>query len=151
MNTAFRNKNEDGPSPAELIIPAAIGVGVAIAAAAVLIFIIGAIVYSTADPNSLVTTVSVGIFAFASFLAGFTASKKSGAFLPGLFAGLALTLILWASSLISGGHGEIAAPYSYLVRLGGFLLALLGAYLAARHGHGNKLASSPKMPKIKKR
>ena len=150
MNTAKSNRNEDGMSPAEVMIPAAVGVGIAAAAAAALIFIVGAIVYSTSDPNKLVTPAALFILAAASFLAGFISSKKSRAFLPGLIAGTALMLLIFAASLISGGHGTIPAPYSYLVRLGAFLLSLLGAFLASRGG-GARFASSPKVPKIKKR
>ena len=151
LNTFKRSGNEDGITPAELIVPAAIGVGVAIACAVVLIFIVGAIVYSTSDPNSLVTASSLVILAISSVLAGFTASKKGGSFLPGLIAGTALMLIVFAASLISGGHGAIEAPYSYLARFGGFLLSLLGAFVATRSGGNKKFSSSPRVPKIKKR
>ena len=150
MNTAKANRYEEGMSPAEVIIPAAVGVGIAAAAAAVLIFIVGAAVYATSDPNRFVTPSALFILAASSFVAGFVSSKKSGAFLPGLIAGTALMLLIFAASLISGGHGVIPAPYSYLVRLGGFILSILGAFLASRRG-GAKFSSSPKVPKIKKR
>lgn len=151
MNGALRNKNDDGFSFSELIVPALFGVGIAAATAAALVFIAGAVVYSTADPNSLVTGASLLILGIMSFVAGFAASKKGGSFLSGAIAGAALALVVFLASLISGGHGEIAAPYSYLVRLLGLVVSLLGAYLASRHGKGKRFASSPKLPKIKKR
>ena len=137
-------------SASELLIPAAIGVGVAAAAAVVLILIVGAIVYSTSDPNKLVAGASLGILAAVSFAAGFVGSKKGGAFLPGLIGGAVFAIIVLIASLISGSDGIVPAPYSYLVRLGAFALSALGAYLASRSGHGRRFASSPRKPKIKK-
>lgn len=150
MNTASRTKKEDGMSASELLIPAAIGAGVAAAAALVLIFIVGAIVYSTSDPNKLVTGASIGILAAVSFAAGFIGSKKSGAFLPGVIGGAVFALIIFIASLISGSDSVIPTPYSYLVRLGGLALSALGALIASRQGHGRRLSSSPRKPKIKK-
>ena len=151
MNTAARTNNEDGISTAELIVPSVIGVVIGVAVAAVLLFIVGAIVYSTSDPNKLVTAASMLILAVSSFAAGFAGSKKGSSLLPGIIAGAVFALVTLTASLISGGDGAaIPAPYSYLVRFGAFAVSTLGAYLASRGDGGRRFASSPRKPKIKK-
>lgn len=146
----MRSKNEDGVSPAELLLPALFGLGVGIALAAALLFAVGGIIYSTADPNKLVTTASMAILAVSSFAVGFAGSKKCGSFLPGLISGAAFALIVLIASFFTDGASAIPSPYSYLVRLGGLAVSALGAYLASRGRRGPRFASSPKTPKIRK-
>lgn len=149
MNTTVRTENKEGMSAAEIIVPSAVGVGVGAAAAAVLLFIAGAIVYATADPNKLVTAASMAVLAVSSFAAGFAGSKKGGAFLTGVISGVVFAAVMLLCSLFSDG-GSIPSPYSYLVRLGAVGISALGAYLASRSGGGRRFASSPRRPKIKK-
>ena len=151
VNNADRSKSDMGLSPAEIVIPSLLGIGVGIAVSAVLLFIVGAIIYSTSDPNKLVLGASLVILGISSFVVGFAGSKRSGSLLSGFLSGLVFMFLLWTAALISGGQGSIPAPYSYLVRLGGLLVSLLGAFLASRNGRGPHFASSPKVPKIKKR
>lgn len=145
------SKNEDGISVYEVIMPSVIGVGIAAAVAAVLLLIVGIVIYSTADPNKLVTGASLVILAVSSFAAGLSGSKKGGSFVTGLISGVTFALLLWVAALISGGEGSIDVPYSYFVRLGGLFTSVIGALLGARGGHGRRFASTPKVPKIKKR
>lgn len=151
MNSYLRSKGEDGASPADIIVPSLFGIGIGIAVAAVLLLAVGAIVYSTADPNKLLTAASMAILAASSFAVGFAGSKKSGTFLPGLIAGAVFALCLFAASLATeSGAPAIPSPHSYLVRLGGIAVSALGAYLGSKKTRGGRFSASPKAPKIKK-
>ncbi len=149
MNTITRKSTEEGPGISELLIPAGVGLGVAAAVSAALIFIVGAAIYATSDPNKLVTAGSLAIAAVASFTAGFVGSRRGGSFVCGLISGCALALILFAASFISSGGAALPSPYSYLFRLGAFALSLLGALLASRSG-GRRMPGAPRRPKIRR-
>lgn len=150
MNFDERSKTGGGFSPSELLLPMLFGLGTGVAAAAVLLFAIGAAVYSASDPNRLVTAASMIILAVSSFGVGFAGAKKSGSALPGVIAGVLFALLVFFASLIFGGEQpSVPSPYSYLVRLGGVAVSALGAYLATRGRTGMRL-SSPRRPKIKK-
>ena len=150
MNTVLRNDRDDGIGAAEIMIPALIGLGAAAAVSVLLVFIVGAAIYATADPNKLVTAGSLLTAAAASFTAGFVGARRGRSLLCGVISGAFLAVILFAASFITSGGGALPAPYSYLFRAGAFALSVLGAFLASRLG-GKRMPGAPRVPKIKKR
>ena len=107
---------DEGPGALEILIPAGIGLGISAAVSAALIFIVGAAIYATADPNKLVTAASLAIAAVASFTAGFAGSKRGGSFLCGVISGRAHSRSLCSARFSRRGRaaGACMAPHGGL-------------------------------------
>lgn len=132
------------------VLPTLWGAGAGIAASCVLLFAVGAAVYSTADPNSCLPAASAAILSLSSLTAGIAGAKIGGGFVHGAAAGALFALIVFVSALASGGEGALPPPYSYLVRAAALGISLLGAYLVSRRAGRRRIGAAPKRPKIKR-
>ncbi len=123
--------------------------------AAVLILVLGAAVYMTGDPSSLVTAVSALVSAAAFISAGAIGALRGEGFWSGLCSGAILLLIFIAASLFFSSEQSIVPyakmPYSLISRAAELALSAAGAFIAAKRSASRKKLAKPRMPKIRRK
>lgn len=104
-----------------------------------LLFIVTAVAYAHADPDSLTTPLALGVLGVSSLLCGLIAARRGHGrpMLAGLLAGLLYTLALWGLSLCFGDEARttltlgLSAPAAWGLHGIALLLSLLGGKLGS--------------------
>ncbi len=110
-----------------------LSLGLTVATTLTLSVVAAAVAYRSADPSALLTPLAWGTLGLSSVVGGILAARRNLArpVLAGLLGGVALALLLWVLSWLTGGEGDPTAPLAdWLVRLGVVVIHTAAAYLS---------------------
>lgn len=147
-----RDLNTIGTLVPKGILPCSvIGAAISVAFTILLVFIMAAILYRTADPASYVVPAAFSVLYISALVGGFFASKTNGgsALLCGLFTGAILLALMFIISLLVSN--ELSSDYGIIENISLRAVLIVCAILGAFIGTAKQHSKSQKRKNHKKR